>query len=111
MRNHILITVNVTDRNGENHQLQTKPGQNTLMEVLYDQDLDIEAVCGGCASCATCHIFIDREWVDKIPDRDEIQNMLLQYQEHYDEERSRLSCQMPISESLDGIIVQIAPEE
>ena len=111
MRNHILITVNVIDRQGSEHKLTTKPGQSSLMDVLYDADLDVEAVCGGCASCATCHIFVSDNCLDRLPPRDDIQNMLLQYQSHFNEKTSRLSCQMPLSESLDGITVTIAPEE
>ena len=80
MRNHILITINVVDRQGGEHILTTKPGQSTLMDVLYDEDLDVEAVCGGCASCATCHIFVNEDCLDRLPERDDIQNMLLQYQ-------------------------------
>ena len=111
MRNHILITVNVIDRNGGEHVLTTRPGQSSLMDLLYDEDLDVEAVCGGCASCATCHVFISDDWLDRVPQRDEIQNMLLQYQSHFNETSSRLSCQMPLSESLDGLSLTIAPEE
>ena len=111
MRNHILITINVVDRQGGEHILTTKPGQSTLMDVLYDEDLDVEAVCGGCASCATCHIFVNEDCLDRLPERDDIQNMLLQYQGHFDDKTSSLSCQMPISESLDGIKITIAPEE
>ncbi len=111
MRNHIQITVNVIDREGREHILTTRPGQSSLMDLLYDADLNVEAVCGGCASCATCHIFISDDWLDKVPERDDVQNMLLQYQSHFSGTSSRLSCQMPLSESLDGLRLTIAPEE
>lgn len=105
------ITINVKLRDGSSTAVQSRRGQDTVMQVLYDEDLGVEAVCGGCASCATCHVFIEPEWAERLPPRDDIESMLLQYQEHFDPDRSRLSCQLKLSESLDGIAVEIAPEE
>jgi 2Fe-2S ferredoxin len=105
------ITVNVTTRDGAETTIVSRPGQETLMQVLYDADLGIEAICGGCASCATCHVFVSPEWAGRLPARDEIESMLLQYQEHFDPDRSRLSCQLRLDEAMDGIVLEIAPEE
>ena len=105
------ITIHVTTRDGVQNELQSRPGQDTLMQVLYDADQGVEAVCGGCASCATCHIFVADDWMGRLPPRDDIETMLLQYQEHFDPEHSRLSCQLNLSEDMDGIRLRIAPEE
>ena len=105
------IKIHVTQRDGSRHVLQSQPTQVTLMQVLYDEDQGIEAVCGGCVSCATCHVLIDEEWIPHLPERDEIEGMLLEYQEHFDVRRSRLSCQVALSPELDGLAVVIAPEE
>ena len=53
-----MAVINVTDRAGRQHVVQAKPGA-TLMEVLRDNNMDVEAICGGCCSCATCHVLID----------------------------------------------------
>ena len=103
-------SITVIDREGKEHKLKASKGF-TIMEIIRDAGLDIEAACGGCCSCATCHIFVSEDCLDRLPERDDIQNMLLQYQGHFDDKTSRLSCQMPISESLDGIKITIAPEE
>ncbi len=103
--------MNVTTRDGTQLAVTSQPGQETLMQVLYDADVGVEAVCGGCASCATCHVFVDPAWGGRLPPRDEVEDLLLEYQEHFDPERSRLSCQLRLSEALDGIAVEIAPEE
>jgi 2Fe-2S ferredoxin len=107
----VEITVNVTTRDGAQLSVTSQPGQETLMQVLFDADVGVEAVCGGCASCATCHVFVKQPDSVQLPPRDEVENLLLEYQEHFDPERSRLSCQLRLSEALDGIAVEIAPEE
>ena len=47
------------------HEIAAENGL-TLMEIIRDAGLDIEAACGGCCACATCHVYIDKEWIDKI---------------------------------------------
>ncbi len=80
------------------------------MEILRNHDIDLEAICGGCCSCATCHIYVDEAWTDKIPPREEDEYELVNSTDHY-QENSRLSCQIPFKNKLDGIAVIIAPEE
>ena len=98
----------VNDREGRTHQLEAVEGWR-VMEILRDYRLGIEGVCGGACSCATCHIFVDEDWADRVPaPRDEEIDML-------DEvpglrERSRLACQIIWDETLDGLKVAIAPE-
>lgn len=111
MAEKLHITINVTNREGTDSAIENQPGQDNLMQLLYDADQDIEAVCGGCASCATCHVLISDDWVERLPERDDIESMLLQYQEHFDQKRSRLSCQLKLTQEMDGLSLQIAPEE
>ena len=105
------INITVIRRDGSQQTLLSEPSQTTLMNLLYDEDQGIEAVCGGCASCATCHVLISEDWAEKLPARSEVENMLLQYQEHFDQRRSRLSCQVELNADLEGLVVEIAPEE
>ena len=90
------ISVNVTTREGEQRTVTQGAGHESLMQVLYEEDIGVEAICGGCTSCATCHVLIEPEWMSKLPERDQAELMLLQYAEHYDPERSRLSCQLQL---------------
>ena len=102
------MKISVTDRDG-NKQILEADTNSTLMEIIRDAGLDIEAICGGCCACATCHCYIGEEWIDKIstPDDDE-ESMLDQA---FDiKKNSRLSCQIPFSEELDGITLTLAPK-
>ena len=57
------MKIRVTDRNGNTHELDGDTSA-TLMEILRDAGLEIEAACGGCCACATCHVYIDEKWLD-----------------------------------------------
>ena len=105
------ISVIVTTREGEQRIVTQRAGHQTLMQVLYEEDIGVEAICGGCSSCATCHVFIEPEWMSKLPERDQAELMLLQYAEYYDPERSRLSCALQLGPELEGMPLTIAPEE
>ncbi len=106
-----MAKIVVTSRQGDVRELEAPVDGRSLMEIIRDNDLEIEAICGGCCSCATCHVFVDREWQDKLPARTEEEYELVSSTEHFDEESSRLSCQIPFTEELSGIKVIVAPEE
>jgi len=100
------MKITVTDRSGNKHELEGDTS-STLMEILRDAGLDIEASCGGCCACATCHVYIDEKWLSKIsPIDDDEESMLDQAFDIRD--TSRLSCQISLSEELDGIELEIA---
>ena len=83
----------------------------TIMENLRDKGFDeLLALCGGCCSCATCHVFIDPAFADKIPAMSEDEDDLLESSSHRGDQ-SRLSCQLPFTDALDGLRVTIAPED
>ena len=98
----------VTDREGNKKTLKGD-SNSTLMEVIRDEGLDIEAACGGCCACATCHVYIDEKWVSKLnPIDDDEESMLDQA---FDvKKNSRLSCQIHLNEELDGLELELAPE-
>jgi 2Fe-2S ferredoxin len=105
-----MAVINVTNRAGKTQTIPGKVG-NTLMEILRDADMDVEAICGGCCSCATCHVFIDDAWVAKVPPRSIDENELVEQTSAYKPNNSRLSCQIKFTEALDGITVTVAPAE
>ena len=102
------MKVVVTDRAGHVHDLEALDGWR-VMEVIRDYGLPIKAECGGACACATCHVYVDPDWADRlIPPTDEEVDMLDQaFQVN---ERSRLSCQILMREDLDGLQVTLAPE-
>jgi ferredoxin, 2Fe-2S len=100
----------VTTREGEVKELQGQTGL-TVMEVIRDGGIDeLLALCGGCCSCATCHIHVDPEFADKMASIGEDENDLLDSSDHRDA-TSRLSCQIPFNDALDGLRVRIAAED
>lgn len=105
-----MAKINVTTRAGQVVVLDGKVG-HTLMENLRDNDLDVEAACGGSCSCATCHVFIDDAWLEKIVPRSDDELELVEQTTFYKGKNSRLSCQIKFTEALDGITLTVAPAE
>jgi 2Fe-2S ferredoxin len=102
-----LIVVN---REGEEQAVEAASGVS-VMEAIRDNGFDeLLALCGGCCSCATCHVFIDPAFAGKLPEMSEDENDLLDSSDHRNE-TSRLSCQVPFTDDLDGLRVTIAPED
>ena len=106
----VSIKVTAYDRDGAPHALEAKPG-DTVMETLRDAGLPVEAICGGCCSCGTCHVYVDDEWLGIAGPRGDAEDELLQLSEHVDSDRSRLGCQMKLGDDHSGLVVTLAPEE
>ncbi len=100
----------VTTREGETSEIEVENGL-TVMEAIRDNGFDeLLALCGGCCSCATCHVHIDPEFAGKLPEMSEDEDDLLESSDHR-ADTSRLSCQIPFGAELDGLKVTIAPED
>ena len=100
----------VVNRAGEEKTVEADAGLS-VMEAIRDNGFDeLLALCGGCCSCATCHIFVDPAFADKLPAMSEDENDLLDSSDNRNE-TSRLSCQVPVTDELDGLRVTIAPED
>ena len=100
----------VVNRSGEESTVEAGEGLS-VMEAIRDNGFDeLLALCGGCCSCATCHIFVDPAFADKLPAMSEDENDLLESSDHRGA-TSRLSCQVQLTSDLDGLRVTIAPED
>ncbi|MFB0613554.1 2Fe-2S iron-sulfur cluster-binding protein [Aurantiacibacter poecillastricola] len=105
-----MPTLHVTTRSGEESTVEVGDGL-TVMEAIRDNGFDeLLALCGGCCSCATCHVHVDPAFKDKLPAMSEDEDDLLDSSEDRDE-NSRLSCQIPFTADLDGLKVRIAEED
>ena len=83
----------------------------SVMEVIRDNGFDeLLALCGGCCSCATCHVHVDEEWLADLPAMGGDEDDLLDSSDHR-VAASRLSCQLTFGPALDGMRVRIAPED
>ncbi|MDO6414499.1 2Fe-2S iron-sulfur cluster-binding protein [Sphingomonas sp. BIUV-7] len=100
----------VVTREGVETELDAGEGIS-VMEAIRDAGFDeLLALCGGCCSCATCHVLVDPAGFAMLPPMSEDENDLLDSSEHRGP-TSRLSCQIQINAALDGLKVQIAPED
>ncbi len=83
----------------------------TLMETIRDAGIDeLMALCGGCCSCATCHVYVDQDYMTRLPPIGDDESDLLDSSDHR-RPSSRLSCQIILGEALDGLKVTVAPED
>ena len=99
---HLLVT----DQDGNQHILEALDGWRA-MEVMRDWGLNIKAECGGACACATCHVYVDAEWLDKlVPASGEEEAMLDTVVDIRD--NSRLSCQIIMNDDLDGLKLTLA---
>ncbi len=103
------INIKVIDRNGELHNLKGPIDMNlNIMELLKIHELPVEGTCGGMAMCATCHVFVISNHT--LPEKSFDETAMLE--ESWDmQDNSRLSCQLKLSEKLEGLTIQIAPEQ
>lgn len=100
----------VVTREGTESTVEADAGL-TVMEAIRDNGFDeLLALCGGCCSCATCHVHVDPAFADRLPPMSEDEDDLLESSD-YRNETSRLSCQIPLTDALDGLKVTIAPED
>ncbi len=100
----------VLTRDGTEHAVEGEAGLS-VMEVIRENGFDeLLALCGGCCSCATCHVHVDEEWSGQLPAMGEDEDDLLDSSDHR-VATSRLSCQLTFGDELDGLRVQIAPED
>ena len=98
----------VKDLDGSEREIAGKSGIS-LMEAIRDNGFDnLLALCGGSCACATCHVYIDPSYKDRLPEMGADESDLLDGSDHR-HENSRLSCQIPLGDQLDGLRVEITP--
>lgn len=103
-----MAKILITDREGVEHRLDAKPGQN-VMEITRDAGLPVEAICGGKCICTTCHIYVDKAWLNKLETPSDDEQALIEDSGSY-EPNSRLGCQITFKPELDGLKAKLAPE-
>jgi ferredoxin, 2Fe-2S len=106
-----MSKLTVVTRTGDEIVIENAQAGTSVMELMRDNDVpDLLALCGGSRSCATCHVWVDPAFVDRLEAPVEEENEMLDSSMHR-QPTSRLSCQIPWSEALDGLRVTLAPED
>jgi 2Fe-2S ferredoxin len=95
--------------NGTEHTVDVPVGL-TVMEGAVNNDIPgIDADCGGACACSTCHAYVDPAWIDRLPEREDMEIDMLDFA-YEPNERSRLTCQVKVTDELDGLVLQL-PEK
>ncbi len=104
-----MATITYIEHGGKEHRIEVEPGSSVMQGAVRNQIRGIIAECGGNMSCATCHVYVDPDWVERLEDASELEAILLE-EVCAPQPNSRLSCQIKVTEALDGLIVRL-PEK
>jgi 2Fe-2S ferredoxin len=105
-----MAKITYIEHNGTEHVVDVANGL-TVMEGARDNNIPgIEADCGGACACSTCHVYVHPDWFGKLPEIDPMEEDMLEFAYEPDPERSRLTCQLKVTDALDGLVVQM-PEK
>lgn len=93
------------EQNGKERTVDVPVGWSVMEGAVKNRIPGIDADCGGACACATCHVYVDLEWLPKLPNRQEMEEQMLDFAQDV-KSNSRLSCQIKVTPALDGLIVR-----
>ena len=94
------------EHDGTEHAVDVKNGLSVMEGAVKNNIPGIDADCGGACACATCHVYVQGEWLEKTGSRSAMEESMLDFAEGV-EDNSRLSCQIKVSDALDGLVVRM----
>ena len=97
------------EHNGTEHTVDVASGLSVMEGAVNNNIPGIDADCGGACACSTCHVYVDPAWVAKLPEREDMEEDMLDFA-FEPNERSRLTCQVKVTPEMDGLVVQM-PEK
>ena len=104
-----MAKIKYIEFNGEEHTVDVQNGLTVMEGAIKNKVPGIDADCGGACACATCHVYVQKEWLAKLPPKEDTEEDMLDFA--FDvRENSRLSCQLTVSDELDGLAVDL-PEK
>jgi len=101
-----MAKITYVEHDGTEHVLDLKPGLSLMEGAVKNNVPGIDADCGGACACATCHVYVDEAWRETIGPPLDMEQSMLDFAENV-EPSSRLSCQVKVSDALDGLIVRL----
>ena len=104
-----MAKITYIEHNGTNHTVDVQNGLTVMEGAVQNNIPGIDADCGGSMACATCHVYVKEDWFDKINEKNEGEDDMLD-QAYEPKKNSRLSCQILVSDDLDGLVVDM-PEK
>ena len=100
--------IRLTRRDGTTETIDARTGRSLMLNIRKPGQ--IQAICGGCASCGTCHVYVAEDWAVRLPPIKPEEETILAFSD-WRQPNSRLSCQIKVTEDLDGLSVTVAPED
>lgn len=101
-----MPTIHVIEYNGTEHEVEAQNGESLMLSAVKQMIDGIDADCGGSCSCGTCHVFVDPAWMANVGEADEYEEPMLDMNPER-QATSRLSCQITIDDTLDGLVVRL----
>jgi len=101
-----MAKITYVEHNGTEHVIDVKTGLSVMVGAVKNNIPGIDADCGGACACATCHVYVDEAWRSKTGEKSAMEESMLDFAENV-EENSRLSCQIKVSDELDGLTVRM----
>lgn len=101
-----MAKIKYIEHDGKEHVIDVQPGTTVMEGAVRNMIPGIDADCGGACACATCHVYVDKAWLGKIQPMQEMEKTMLDFAEGV-EQNSRLSCQIQVTEALDGLTVRM----
>lgn len=99
-----MVKIKFIEHSGQEHDVETNPGASAMIAAVSNGVPGIDADCGGACSCATCHVYVDQEWLEKTGEINPTEEAMLSLSTDR-KDNSRLSCQIQVTEDLDGLVV------
>ena len=104
-----MAKITFIEFNGTAHEVEGSNGMSVMETAVKNMVPGIDADCGGACACATCHVYVEPDWLDAVGERNEMEEDMLDFA--FDvRDNSRLSCQIKVSDALDGLVVKV-PEK
>ena len=104
-----MAKIKYIEFNGEEHEVDVQNGLTVMEGAIKNKIPGIDADCGGACACATCHVYVQKEWLSKLPSKEDTEEDMLDFAFEV-QENSRLSCQLTVTDELDGLVVDL-PEK
>ncbi|MFC7291573.1 2Fe-2S iron-sulfur cluster-binding protein [Hirschia litorea] len=101
-----MAKITFVEFDGTEHSVEAKNGASVMEAAIRDSIPGIDADCGGACACATCHVYVDANFMDKVGQPNDMEQSMLDFAENV-ESNSRLSCQITVKDDLDGLIVRM----
>lgn len=101
-----MTTITFIEHDGTEHKVDAELGISVMENAIQNSVPGIDADCGGQCSCATCHVYVDDAWMGKVGGRSDMEESMLDLNPESND-HSRLSCQIPVTEELDGLVVRL----